>query len=246
MFEGLLNEFSFHKFIRHKLHINKDELFFHNPCIGYVLKGKGEFLWQGKKYIASAGDLVYIAKGTKYRSFWTGNPEVEWYSLSFSFLRPSAYADFKFQILKNYPAETFHRIFKLYNQESLAAVGHFYILLDDLFTKLISTPQSEKESFISAAVRYIEENFTEKITIEHLANLCGCSQSYFFSLFKEVMGVSPITYKNHIAIQQAIRYLGETDLSIEEISSLTGFSSPNYFRRVFIDAVGKTPKELRG
>lgn len=246
MFEGLISQFDLYKFTMHKLHINKDELFFGNPCIGYVLKGKGEFLWQGRKYIASAGDLIYIAKGTKYRSFWTGEPEIEWYSISFSFIHPSVYADYKFQILKNYPAEIFHRIFELYNKNSIASVGHFYILLDDLLTKLISTPPSEKESIISAAVRYIEEHFTEKISISQLSGLCGCSESYFFSLFKEIIGVSPITYKNHIAIQQAIRYLGETDLSIEEISCLTGFSSPNYFRRVFIDTVGKTPKELRG
>ena len=246
MFKGLINQFDIRKFTKHKIHINKDEQFFGIPCIGYVLKGKGEFLWQGKKYIASAGDLIYIAKGTKYRSIWTGEPEIEWYSISFSFLHPYAYADFKFQILKNYPNEIVHKIFELYNKNSIAAVGHFYILLDDLLTKLISTPPSEKESIISAAVRYIEEHFTEKISISQLSRLCGCSESYFFSLFKEIIGVSPITYKNHIAIQQAIRYLGETNLSIEEISSLTGFSSPNYFRHVFVDAVGKTPKELRG
>ena len=242
-----INNFKLYKFNHMDIHINEDELFFTKPCLGYVLKGKGEFLWQGKRFTAYPGDLIYIAKGTKYRSFWLGNPEIEWYSITFSFDVPSAFGEYRFQIIKGFPAEIFHNLFECYNNSSpLKATGLFYILLDEIYRKLTPTPISPKQNVIAKAVKYIEENYTEKISIEHLANLCGCSQSYFFSIFKEVMGVSPITYKNHIAIQQAIRYLGETDLSIEEISSLTGFSSPNYFRHVFIDAVGKTPKELRG
>lgn len=46
-------------------------------------------------------------------------------------------------------------------------------------------------------------------------------------------------------VQNALDLLAHTDLTIEEISSKVGFSSSNYFRKVFFDITGKTPKEVR-
>jgi len=39
---------------------------FEQPCIGYINSGKAQFLYKGKSYYANKGDLIYIAKGTKY------------------------------------------------------------------------------------------------------------------------------------------------------------------------------------
>ncbi|MEE1048063.1 MAG: helix-turn-helix domain-containing protein [Clostridia bacterium] len=45
-------------------------------------------------------------------------------------------------------------------------------------------------------------------------------------------------------IQHALDLLSNTTLSIEEISSKTGFSSPNYFRTVFLKLTGSSPKNF--
>ena len=39
-------------------------LSYDHPCIGYIKKGAGKFLYKGTSYFAEAGDLIYIAKGT--------------------------------------------------------------------------------------------------------------------------------------------------------------------------------------
>ncbi|MBQ6908170.1 MAG: helix-turn-helix transcriptional regulator [Clostridia bacterium] len=78
-----------------------------------------------------------------------------------------------------------------------------------------------------------------------MAELCHISESGFFKLFKAVTGVTPITYKHNIMIQHAIDMISNTSLSIEEISGLVGFPSSNYFRKVFADMTGTTPKKLR-
>ena len=41
---------------------------FERPYIGYINKGSAQFLYKGKSYLAGEGDLIYIAKGTKYYS----------------------------------------------------------------------------------------------------------------------------------------------------------------------------------
>ncbi len=245
MFESYIYDFDIRKIVHGKLHINQNEITFSKPCIGYLLKGRGEFLWQGKKYTAEKGDLIYIAAGTRYRSLWMGEESVEWYSLSFSFVLPSAYSGYKFQILRDYPTELFDKMYNTFSDSKLKSVGYLYFLLDDIYSKLTVTHTCAKRTMLSKAIKYIEENYTEKIKISELARMCSCSESYFYNSFKEVIGVSPITYKNNIAVQQAIRYLDETMMSVEEISNMLGFSSPNYFRKIFISIIGKTPTELR-
>ena len=76
----------------------------------------------------------------------------------------------------------------------------------------------EPKSFIDPAVHYIEEHFTEKISVGEPAALCRCSESSFFKQFRRVMRISPVTYKQNLQIQQAQDLLNRTDDSIEEIS----------------------------
>ena len=52
--------------------------------------------------------------------------------------------------------------------------------------------------------------------------------------------MSPIVYKHNILIQHALDMLIHTDLSIEEISVKLGFSSANYFRKIFCKIVHKS------
>ena len=77
------------------------------PCIGYLLRGIGKFFYNGNTYFAEEGDLIYIAKDTKYYSVWYGEPEIEFYSISFDFVHPYAYYDYRFQIVKNFPRALF-------------------------------------------------------------------------------------------------------------------------------------------
>ena len=46
---------------------------FNHPCIGYIKKGRAEFLYMGKRFFASEGDLIYIGSITKYYSVWYGS-----------------------------------------------------------------------------------------------------------------------------------------------------------------------------
>ena len=103
----------------------------------------------------------------------------------------------------------------------------------------------KKHSSIAPAVNYIESNFSESLSIEALSQMCHISQSTLFEQFKRNFGVTPIAYKHNIMIQHAIELLTNTEMSIEEISSLVGFSSYNYFRKIFYKLTEKTPKELR-
>jgi AraC-like DNA-binding protein len=60
------------------------------------------------------------------------------------------------------------------------------------------------------------------------------------------MKLSPIAYKNQLCIDQAAQILlSGSKKSIEEISSELGFESATYFRRVFKQYTGISPRMFR-
>jgi len=242
--KNFINRFSIGKLTFQNKKITGNAKFL-TPCIGYVLKGKGRFLYNGNAYTANAGDLVYIAAGTRYYSVWFGNPDVEWYSINYSFSGRQAMSEYKFQIVRNYPSRLFHDMYNTYSKDDFLCMSIFYKVLDDMYKKLIPTEKNSAMKNIEPALEYIENHSNEEISIQQLANICCCSESTLFKSFQSITGVSPIKYKHNIMIQTALRLLSDTDMSIEEISRETGFSSSNYFRKIFTGITGTTPKTLR-
>lgn len=241
----LISSYSVSKRNYNVVHSAGPEIYFDNPCIGYVKKGYARFLHRGNVYYAYEGDLIYISSETKYQSVWFGSPDIEFYSIDFMFKLKSSFSEYGFQILKSYPSELPDKIYRAYENSRMLSVSYFYLLLDDVYGRLEPSCAPSSFGIIEPAVEYIEANYSHDISIKELAALCHCSESGFFRLFKRATGVTPVTYKHNIMIQHALDMLSHTALSVEEISVRTGFSSSNYFRTVFFKLTGKTPKELR-
>ena len=243
--ECLVSNYSFKKYNYKNIHSVGPDLYFHNPCIGYIKKGYAKFFYKSQTIYASEGDLIYIAYGTKYHSIWFGSPDIEWYSINFSFKSQYDFCEYQFQVLKNYPPELFEKMHKAFKNSYMLSVSYFYMLIDDIYKKLEKDLKPPSYYKIEPAIEYIESNYNHNIPIRTLAELCHCSESGFFKLFRKSTSVTPISYKHNIMIQHALDLLSHTDLSIEEISYRTGFSSSNYFRKIFKDLIGKTPKQMR-
>lgn len=241
----LISRYNFTRYFYKTIHSAGPEQYFYEPCIGYIKKGYAKFLYKGTTIYANEGDLIYIASETRYGSIWFGSPDIEWYSINFDFNSKYAFNDYRFQILKNYQSELFEKMYECYEKNPMKSVSYFYLLLDDIYKKMKISPAHSLCSAIEPAIEYIEKNYNTPVSVKELAELCHKSESGFFKAFRKATGVTPIEYKHNIMIQNAIDLLSNTSLSVEEISTQTGFSSSNYFRRVFSKLTDKTPKELR-
>ena len=215
------------------------------PCIGYLKRGLGKFFCNGNTYFAHEGDLIYIAKDTKYYSIWYGEPEIDFYSISFDFAQPYAFYDYRFQIVKNYPAELPNALFEANMSDPMRALSLMYALLADLYQRMETEQVSVQSGAVEQAIMHIENHYTEPLVIDALCKQCHLSRSSLFDAFKRRTGVSPIVYKHNLMIQHALDMLTHTDLTVDEISQRVGFSSSNYFRTVFTKMTGKTPKSVR-
>ena len=222
--------------------------FYRHPCMALLIEGKAEFLYEGKKYEINKGDLVYIARGTKYFSVWSGDPEIRFYSIHFSFSKATDYDDFPFQVVHCNTADKalLDDLMELYELAPLKSIGLFYTFLEGLYSRLeLSDREKMNYQAILPALEYIDKNCTGKFSVLDLAKLCHLSQSHFFALFKKIMGCAPIEYKNNLLVQKSLELLSSTNKTIEEISYELGFSYPSYFRRVFKALTGQNPKDVR-
>lgn len=215
------------------------------PCIGYILRGEGKFFYNGNTYVAKEGDLIYIAKDTKYYSVWYGEPAIDFYSISFDFAHPYAFYDYRFQIVKGVARERLDSIIDNIDSRPMLAMSHIYALLDEIYPKMKTDTAPIQNGAIEKAIIHIGNNYRRPIEIDELCKLCHLSRSSLFEAFKKRTGVSPINYKHNVMIQHALDMLTHTELTVDEISQTVGFSSANYFRTVFYKLTNKTPKEVR-
>ena len=95
-------------------------------------------------------------------------------------------------------------------------------------------------------MRYLADNYTKHLSITDIAKMCGMSEGYFYTKFREYANLTPIEYKNKAAISFAGELLIQNpQMTIEEISEASGFESSIYFRRVFKAVTGMSPTDYR-
>lgn len=98
---------------------------------------------------------------------------------------------------------------------------------------------------IQKTVDFIEENLSEEIKIEMLANIAGLSQFYFQRLFKRLVKRPVNEYIKLRRLARASEALLDKNMRIIDVALDFGFSSHETFSRAFKDAYGITPAEFR-
>lgn len=98
---------------------------------------------------------------------------------------------------------------------------------------------------IRAAVRYINENYPHKLTLESISRAIYLNRTYLSQQFKDEIGCTIPKYLEQIRINYALLLLRSSNTAISDISEQVGFSNQNYFSKVFKDVTGVTPMQYR-
>ena len=83
------------------------------------------------------------------------------------------------------------------------------------------------------------------LSIAQVANECSLSRSHFSRAFKKNTGLSPRDWYLQMRLDKAKGLLGDSGLTISQISLDCGFADQSHFTRVFTREVGITPFNWR-
>lgn len=109
-------------------------------------------------------------------------------------------------------------------------------------------PTNEKlpdSEWVTLITKYIDKNFTEKLTLETLADIAHGSPYHLHRTFKKIKGITPVEYIQQVRINAAKEYLIETNKAIADISICIGMSNTPYFITLFKKKTGYTPAQYR-
>ncbi len=133
------------------------------------------------------------------------------------------------------------------NAGSLFVTACIYQLFGLLYRK--ATPQVTAAPVADSGMRevldYIDAHFTESLSVAEISRQFGYAESHFCRRFKEVTGMTPVTYIRALRMELARRLLSEGDKSIAEIATACGFPDSSYFTRCFKKVYGRPPSGHR-
>lgn len=89
---------------------------------------------------------------------------------------------------------------------------------------------------------YINNNITEKLSIETLEKRFFYNRYYIMKLFKKEIGLTLIEYMNSIRIYNSIMQLKNSNYSLTNLAFRNGFYSLEYFSETFKHITGINPR----
>lgn len=106
-------------------------------------------------------------------------------------------------------------------------------------------PAAAQEFGAVALVRaYLEEHYTENVSIETLSQLSQLSPYYLIRCFRQQLGLPPHRYQRQVRLLKAKQAL-HTSQSLTAIASDAGFFDQSHFIRSFKRVFGVTPGQYR-
>lgn len=126
----------------------------------------------------------------------------------------------------------------------LAYFMQLVVFLSRRYGEYVSSSSSTIYALVNT-ISYIENNYTEQITLQELSDLVSMSTNHFLRIFKDTYNTTPMNYIKQLRIRKSCELMSSTSLSITDIAYNTGFQDSNYFSRVFKSVIGKTPSEYR-
>lgn len=242
--------------------------------IYYFHNGKVNYLINDRIYVLEPGDLLLMHGMTLHRPHVDPSEPYHRTTLHFDpyyfkqIIQPSYVDDLlipfqklhnvRLQLKDNERIEVEASLFKLqqlFDEKTDYAKQRFHALFLDLMiiiNRLCKQPlydipsfPSSKERHVQAVMSYLENQFSEDVTLEGVQAEMHLSKYYLAKTFKEVTGITIFQFLMQRRIYQAKLELIEHNRSITDIGYETGFKHPSHFSRAFKIHTGLTPEQYR-
>lgn len=108
----------------------------------------------------------------------------------------------------------------------------------------VGLPPPMLDHRLRAAIAYMREHVSEKMTVDEIAGKVGLSRASVFALFKEQLNTTPQVFLSAVRVEEAMRRVSEGE-AMTEVALELGFSAPGNFSRFFKEHTGVSPSGYR-
>lgn len=242
--------------------------------LAYVAKGNIEHKFNDTTAVLQQGDYLIVDYGIEHSYYQVGSEPVCVINCLFlpEFIDKTLINSKSFhQLLQHYlirmsePFTVLHPnsfvfhsdeeikrlIVHMQNEYEAKKPGYLEILRGNLIELVILTmrqiniPSTKAEQSCDAIIHYVNENYSDRLSLSHLAKELNYSLPYLSRHFKEETGINFSEYVQKVRIEQSCRLLANTKKSVIEISQLVGYNDVKFFNQVFKKQKNMTPKLFR-
>lgn len=125
-------------------------------------------------------------------------------------------------------------------------IVYFQYKLEQIYSLQSESKHKEYSRVITEAINYMEENYALlELSLDSIAEHVNLSGSWLSTKFKDEVGVGINDYLSSLRIQKAMQLFDEEDYMIYEVAEKVGFTSSQYFSKIFKQLTGLTPNEYK-
>lgn len=111
--------------------------------------------------------------------------------------------------------------------------------------RVIPTFNDHSYEHIAQALKYINDNFCDNISLTETAQTLHISPQYLSTIFKKNLGINFVNYVSQLRLHYSVELLSKRNISITEIAFLCGFRNFSHFLRSFKNEFGTSPGKYR-
>ncbi|WP_368251738.1 AraC family transcriptional regulator [Enterococcus sp. 2201sp1_2201st1_B8_2201SCRN_220225] len=115
---------------------------------------------------------------------------------------------------------------------------------ENSITPRLSASEKRHQQIVNQVIYFIENHYSEEVTLEKLAQDHFVSPTYLSRIFKETVGMGPINYLIQIRLAHAADLLKEGKTTIKEVAQMVGYQDAYHFSKSFKKQYGTTPSAI--
>lgn len=231
--------------------------------IRYVVSGRGKLIFNHAEFDISAGQSFIICPGMVVTEVADeSDPWIQTWivvqgvrtasllkSLGISSKKPifpwddnPEFLSFLYKIIDECPKSSDE-------SSELLRSAHAFLLFDFLTNYIKKHQLSEAsahqvDNYIKKAIYYMESNYTTNIKISDVSKYVGLNRSYFFTIFKERVNLSPQEYLTRLRIKKACELFAYPDSTVANVANSLKYDTSAFYRH-FKRIMGISPSEYK-
>lgn len=224
-----------------------------------VTGGRIDYVFGGESFSGSKGDVLFFPKGVPYSGTKRGDSPNSYYVIDFDtfkddecvlFPLPFAFRVSNYDMLESAFRSVLNQWVNKSPASRIKCREKIYRLISLVVEDYLKGSAQFKELGIFPQVaEYMSRNFTDpQLNIKRICREFYISEPHLRRIFHKAINQPPIKYLQTLRLELAKSMLceGNASISVEEVAYSCGFSSLQYFSRLFKKYTGVPPSRYGG